>query len=374
MLKREISIKDLINKGKVLVIYGARRTGKTTLLNEFLNNTDLKYKLVSGDNIKIQYLLSSQNFTDINEFVHGYDLIAIDEAQRIPNIGMGLKIIVDNNPNVFVIATGSSSFELSQKVGEPLTGRKRTVVLYTFSQNELLQVYNKFELKEELQNLLVFGSYPEIVLEKNKNHKVELINELVNSYLLKDILSLEKVKSSKIIIDLLRLLAFQIGSEVSLNELATTLKIDVKTVNRYLDLLEKSFIIKRLNGFSRNLRKEISSKSKYYFYDNGIRNGIIMNFNSIDLRNDVGQLFENFVFMEKIKRNGYDKKFLNYYFWRTYTGKEIDLIEEYNGELFSYEIKWSKDSKLKKHNEFIDEYKPKEYSFINSSNYLDFLI
>ncbi len=374
MIIRKINIKELIQRGKVLIIYGARRTGKTTLLNEYLKETDLKYKLESGDNIRVQQVLSSQDFSQINDYVSDYDLIAIDEAQQIPNIGMGLKIIVDNHPEIFVIVTGSSSFDLSQTIGEPLTGRKRTSTLYTFSQEELLSKYNKFELKEELKNFLIFGLFPEVALAGKKEEKIEIINELVNSYLLKDILSFERVKSHKHLLDLLKLLAFQVGSEVSQNELAVNLGVDVKTVGRYLDLLEKSFIIKKLGGFSRNLRNEITSKAKYYFCDNGIRNGIIMNFNSIDLRNDIGQLFENFMFIERQKFHSNKRDVFGSYFWRTYTGKEIDLIEDKDGKITAFEFKWSKKARTKKQKEFVDNYNPENYYFVNESNYLDYLI
>lgn len=374
MILRTLNINELIQKGKVLIIYGARRTGKTTLLTEFLKNTGFKYKLDSGDNIRARQVLSSQDFSLINDYVSGYDLIAIDEAQQIPNIGIGLKIIVDNNPEIFVIATGSSSFDLSQVIGEPLTGRKRTIILYPFSQKELLNLYNKFELKDELKDLLIFGTYPEVVLANKKKDKIEILNELVNSYLLKDILSFERIKSHKSLLDLLKLLSFQIGSEVSLNELSLNLGIDVKTVRRYLDLLEKSFVVKKLEGYSRNLRNEITSKAKYYFMDNGVRNGVIMNFNSVNLRNDVGQLFENFMFIERQKYHSNERNYLNSYFWRTYAGKEIDLIEEGNGKLTAIEFKWSKNARTKKQKEFIDNYNPENYYFVSSENYLDFLI
>lgn len=375
MISRTIEIERLIQKGKVLMIYGARRTGKTTILNDFLKRSNLKYKLDTGDNIRTQQVLSSQDVSQINDYVSGYELIAIDEAQRIPNIGLGLKIIVDINPGIFVIVTGSSSFELSQTTGEPLTGRKKTAVLYPFSQQEMLNTMNnKFELKDELNNFLIFGLYPEVALVSNKKDKVELITELVDSYLLKDILSFERIKSHKHLLDLLKLLSFQIGSEVSLNELAVTIGIDIKTVARYLDLLEKSFVIKRLGGFSRNLRNEITSKSKYYFLDNGLRNGIIMNFNSLDLRNDIGQLFENFMFIERQKFHSNKRNILNSYFWRTYAGKEIDLVEEKDGALNAFEFKWSKNSRLKKHKEFIDNYKPDGYYLVDGENYLTYLI
>jgi len=373
MLKRFYNLDKLIKKGKVLILYGPRRVGKTTLVNDFLSKTNLKYKLDSGDNIRVQQILSSQDFDKILDYTSGYQLLAIDEAQQISNIGMGLKILVDQNPNLIIIATGSSSFDLSQKVGEPLTGRKKIIILYPFSQLELLDIYNKYELKEKLENFLIFGSYPDVVLAKNRNEKIEFLEELVNSYLLKDILTLEKIKSSQQLLDLLKLIAFQVGSLVSLNELAKQIKLDVKTVARYLDILEKSFIIKKVTGFSRNLRKEIVKKSKYYFLDNGIRNAVISQFNKLTDRNDVGFLFENFMFSERLKNNAYKNKFGSIYFWRTYDGQEIDLIEERDGNLIGFEFKWSSKSKEKTPQDWKMNYPDASYKIINKENYLKFL-
>ena len=316
MLQRDFNLNSLVQSGKVLVIYGPRRTGKTTILRNYLNNCGLKYKLDSGDDIRTASILGSRNFESILEYAAGYDLIAIDEAQQIKNIGMGLKIIVDNIPNIKVIATGSSSFDIKQNIGEPLTGRKREITLYPFSQKEMLAKYNKFELREKLNDFLVFGSYPDAALAETRNEKIEILVELVNSYLLKDILALENLRASKQLVDLLKLLAFQVGSEVSLNELATQVSLDVKTVQKYLDILEKSFVIKRLTSFSRNLRKEVSTKSKYFFVDNGIRNGIILSFNKIEDRDDKGKLFENFLMIERIKKNSNNRLHYNSYFWR----------------------------------------------------------
>ena len=285
MFKRAYEPLDqYLRPNKVLVVYGPRRVGKTTLLQTYLKQTKLKYKLDSGDNIRTQQILSSQDFGQILSYVEGYELLAIDEAQNIPNIGMGLKIIVDQVPGIQIIVTGSSSFELAGQVGEPLTGRKQTLSLYPLAQSELLSANNKFELKEKLADFLVYGSYPEVVQAGNKEMRIGTLTEIANAYLLKDIFAFDRVKNPRILLDLLKLLAFQIGSEVSLNELATQLGADVKTIQRYLDLLEKAFVIVRLGGFSRNLRREIVSKSKYYFLDNGIRNAVIAQFNSLDLR------------------------------------------------------------------------------------------
>jgi uncharacterized protein len=341
MIRRAIRIEELILPGKVLILYGARRVGKTTLLTDFLAHTKWKYRLDSGDNMRLQHLFASQDFPALQEYAEGYEVVAIDEAQQIKNVGMGLKILVDNNPKLRVIATGSSSFSLSQSVGEPLTGRKRTVVLYPLSLLELYPKFNKHELREQTDQYLRFGLYPEIVTTRSVKSKVELLRELVDSYLLRDILSIEKVKGSKQLLDLLKLLAFQIGSEVSLSELAGQVGLDVKTVARYLDILEKGFVIRRIGAYARNLRKEITTKSKYYFCDVGIRNAVVSQFNALEDRNDVGGLFENFVVMERLKANAYLGHVIESYFWRTYDGQEIDLIEERNGKLHAYEIKWS---------------------------------
>jgi uncharacterized protein len=370
MLKRKINLEQNLEKNKVLIIYGPRRAGKTTLLNSFLKQTKLKYKLDNGDNMRLQELFKLQDFNIIKEYVSGYDLLAIDEAQQIPNIGMVLKIIVDQVKDIQVIATGSSSFDLSQQIGEPLTGRKKTIILYPFSQTEMLLNYNRHEIKERLEDFLIFGSYPDVLLAKNRKKKIEILNELVDSYLLKDILKLDSIKYSKKLFDLLKSLSFQIGNLVSLNELSQQTDLDVKTVDRYLDLLEKGFVIKRLSGFSRNLRNEINSKSKYYFLDNGIRNAVISQFNSLDQRNDVGHLFENFLIIEKMKNKD---SVNNYYFWRNYSGKEIDLIEERDGKILAYEFKWKKNNSLMP-KIFKETYKNSVFKLINKDNYLDFII
>ena len=374
IIKRFYNLGDLVKPHKVLVLYGPRQVGKTTLLNSFLKETKLKYKLGSGDNIRLQQILGSQDFKKIIEYVSGYDLVAIDEAQQIPNIGMGLKILIDQLPNLRIVATGSSSFDLAQKIGEPLTGRKNTIILYPFAQLELLEKYNKHELKEKLEDFLIFGSYPEVITSKTKNEKIAILQELVNSYLLKDVLALERIKGSKQLLELLKLIAFQIGSEVSLNELASRVRLDVKTVNRYLDILEKAFVVKKIGSFGRNLRNEVSTKSKYYFLDNGIRNAVISQFNSLSNRNDIGVLFENFIMIERIKKRAYKKILGQSYFWRTYGGQEIDLIEERAGSLYGFEIKWSPKKGKKAPIVWSDNYKNSKYQVITSENYLDFIL
>ncbi len=374
MLKRHY--KDLskyLKDNHVLVIFGPRQVGKSTLLENYLKKTGVKYRLESGDNIRIQHLLGSQDFDKILGFAEGYGLIAIDEAQQIPGIGMALKILVDQVPGIKIIATGSSSFDLSQSVGEPLTGRKVTLTLYPISQMELRAHYNAQELKERLEEYMIFGGYPEVVMAPTREEKIRLLRELVDSYLLKDILSLEKIKSSETLANLVRLLAFQVGNLVSHHELATQLKINVKTVARYLDLLEKSFVICKLGGYSGNLRKEITSKHKYYFLDLGVRNAMIAQFNDLSLRNDVGQLWENFVFIERLKKCAYTGFYGNRYFWRTYGGQEVDFVEEIEGKLTAFEAKWSTKNHVHPPSDWKKHYGDAEFHVITPGNYLKYV-
>ncbi len=372
-LSRIVDLGRSLKQGKVLVIYGARRVGKTTLLSKFLANTKWKYRLDSGDNIRTQHIVGSQDFSLLNEYVAGYELIAIDEAQQIKNIGMGLKIIVDQHPRLRIIATGSSSFELAHQVGEPLTGRKKTLVLYPIAQLELIQQWNAFDLKERLSEFLVYGSYPEVVVASSLQEKKNVVRELANSYVLKDVLTLGGVKGSKQLLDLLKLLAFQVGSLVSLNEIGTQVQLDVKTVARYLDILEKAFVIKRIGGFTRNMRGAVISKSKYYFLDNGVRNGLISQFNPLSERNDVGALFENFVMMERLKLREYKNIYGDTYFWRTYGGKEIDIVEDRDGKLFGFEVKWQGGTKTPAPREWKAAYPQASYKVITRDNYFDFV-
>ena len=361
-----------LKPNKVLVIYGPRQVGKTTLLNDYLRSTRYKYRLDSGENIRIQELLSSSDFNRISDYASGYELIAIDEAQKIPNIGSILKIMVDHLPGIRIIATGSSSFELSGQIGEPLTGRKRGLLLFPIAQLELKEHFNPFDLKNLLPDFLIYGSYPEVVATENKKEKIEILSEISGSYLMKDLLELNGIKSSQKLIMILRLLAFQIGSEVSLNEIAQKVGLDYKTVGRYIDLLEKTFILYRLSGYSRNLRNEMTKKQKYFFYDTGIRNALIANFNPIELRNDVGQLWENFLFIERLKKQSYTGIYSNNYFWRTWSQDEIDFIEEREGNLYAYEFKWAAKT-TKPPRLWQKTYPDSSFQVITPENYLDFI-
>lgn len=367
------NLESMIEPGKVLVIYGPRRVGKTTLVQSYLASTKWKYKLDSGDSIQTQITLSSQDFSRILPYAEGYELLVIDEAQQIPNIGMALKILVDQRPDLRIVATGSSSFDLSNKIGEPLTGRKHTITMYPLAQMELRNAWNTYELKEKLSEFLLYGSYPAVLTSTNFQQKKELLDELVNAYLLKDILSLERVKGSKYLVDLLKLLALQIGQLVSYQELARQLGLSVTTVQRYIDLFEKTFIVTRLGGFSRNMRTEISRRSKYYFYDVGLRNALISQFSPLEDRNDVGALWENFLFIERLKRRAYNQEYAGAYFWRTYDGQEIDLLEESDGKLSAFEFKWLPKKAISAPSSWRKNYPLARFSIISQDNYLPFI-
>jgi len=373
MIKRTIQIKQLLEKNKVLIIYGPRQVGKTTLVKDFLSKTSLKYKFFTGDQLDFSRDFGSCDLNLIQKIVGNTQLLVIDEAQKIENAGRALKLVVDNIEDIYVIATGSSSFDLASTTTEPLTGRKNIVNLYPVSLLELSNSHTLYELDKKLEDYMIYGMYPNILTYQDFDQKINRIREIKDAYLIKDIFEFQKVRNSKVIIDLLKLLAFQIGSEVSTLELGNNLGVDHKTVWRYLDLLEKSFVLFRLDGFSRNLRKEVSKMSKYYFYDLGIRNALISNFNDLNTRNDQGQLWENFIFMERIKRNAYKNTHANYYFWRTYDKKEIDLIEERMGELHGYEFRWKKD-KGTPPKDWLETYKNATYKIITSKNYSEFVL
>lgn len=360
-------------KNKVLILYGARRIGKTTLLHHFLSQTQIKAKIITGDDIIIQHVLSSSDIEKIKQFCLGYDLIMIDEAQNIPNVGHALKIINDYIPETKIIATGSSSFDLANKVGEPLVGRQTVLTMFPLSIKELSQHYNPFELSQKLKEYLIFGFYPEVLMLDKKEDKIRYLRDLVGSYLYKDILSLYQIKNSETLLKLTKLLAFQVGSEISFNELSTQLGVDVKTIAKYINLLEKSFIIQKLSSYSGNLRSEVTRKSKYFFVDNGIRNAVISQFGNIDDRNDIGQLWENFLVMERFKKNTYEDRYVNMYFWRTYAKEEIDFVESYDHHLHAFEFKWNPKAKVKLKT-FQNHYPNATLQIIHPENFIDFVV
>lgn len=363
---------EFLRKGKVFVLEGPRRVGKTELMKKIIRGLEGKLFSGTGDDMQLSEILSSRNQRTIIANLGSYDVIFIDEAQKIPFIGMGLKILIDNSPDKIVIATGSASFDLTNKIGEPLTGRQIKRKLFPVSVLELFNQFGGYEIHGSLEDLLIFGSYPETLLESARNNKIEYLISIRDSYLIKDILELENLRMSNKLFDLLKLIAFQIGKEVSLNELSNNLDIAKQSVERYLYLLEKAFIIKRVGGFSRNLRKEIIKTARYYFIDNGIRNAVINNFNDLSSRNDVGMLWENFLFIERLKKKEYKRIFRNDYFWRTYDKKEVDLVEEGDGKLRGFEFKYG-NKKSKPPKLWLETYSEASFETITKENYLEFL-
>lgn len=367
------NLQKLVAPNKVVLVYGPRRTGKTTLLEHFIQGLSEPFHLVNGEDIYIRQVLSSQSIDKLRDFVGKKKWLIIDEAQKIPSIGLNLKLIVDHVPGTRVIATGSSSFDLASQVGEPLTGRKWSLRLFPLSQMELSLKENPAETAARLENRLIYGSYPEVVLSEDNQLRRRYLKEIIASYLYKDILELEGLRHSDKLVRLLQLLAFQIGKEVSFTELGAQLGLNKNTVDRYLDLLEKAFVVFKLRGFSRNLRKEISKNSRYFFYDVGIRNALIQNFNPLNLRDDTGALWENYLVMERLKKQEYTGIFCANYFWRTYDRKEIDWIEEREGRLFAYEFKWNPSAKAAAPKDFVKAYPDANFDRVNPENYLKFV-
>lgn len=365
-------ITEQINKGKIIVIYGARRVGKTTLSNEILKGFT-KSKYVNCDLHQNKIALETTNSEMLKNYIGNNELMVFDEAQQIQDIGSVLKIINDTFPEVKIIATGSSSFELGNKLMEPLTGRSRVYQLYPFSVEELINQNDAITVSAQLEKMLRFGLYPEVYLNSEED-AIEELNNIASNYLYKDILQFENIKKSDLLVNLLRALALQIGSEVSYQELSKLLSTNVHSIKRYIDLLEKAFIIFRLTSFSRNLRNEIARGQKYFFNDLGIRNSLIQNFNPMSMRTDAGALWENFCILERIKQNQNNRRFVNTYFWRTYDQKEIDYVEETGGQLNAFEFKFNPKSKFKYPKEFMEKYENSSFSVIHPENiFTDFV-
>jgi len=371
-LKNQI-IERIQQSSKIVLIYGSRQVGKTTMVQGLLKELPYKTLVINADNRTFSDVLSSRDLDKLRRLVSGYELVFIDEAQRISDIGINLKIIHDQIPEVKIVATGSSSFELANIVREPLTGRTWTFTLFPISLGELKVSYNLFELDQRLEEFLLFGMYPEVFSYPGAVDKVEFLKELTGAYLYKDILELADIRHSRKVHDLLRLLAYQIGATVSLNELGRQLEMSKETVARYIDLLEKAFIVFRLPGFSRNLRKEVVKMDKVYFYDLGVRNAVIDNFNALNVRNDIGQMWENFLVAERMKHNAYRRHFSNRYFWRTYTGAELDYLEDSGGHLKGYEFKWAAKT-AKAPPAWMETYPEASFQCINRENYSDFVL
>lgn len=374
MIQRHLeqALFENLKPGHVTALFGARRTGKTVLLQHLAERLpDKKILIVNGEDLDAASILSSQKQAILSNLVSGYEYLFIDEAQSIPNIGLNLKLLVDTNPGVSVFVTGSSSFDLRNKIGEPLTGRSRYWNIYPFTVAEISQDY--LTLVRSLPSYLVFGTYPQVYTAENDKEKRIILENIRNGYLLKDVLQLDNVKDSLFVLNLLKNLAFQIGNDVSYNELANSLNSTVKTVRRYIEILEKSFVIFRLTGFSRNLQKEISKSPRIYFWDNGIRNAIISRFEQLEQRDDAGKLWENFCISERIKKQTYAESFSAFYFWRTYDQQEIDLIEENGNKLEAYEFKWG-DKQAKLPSGFERNYPEAGFQTINQQTFYDFLI
>lgn len=373
----ENSLKKILeNKQKIIVLFGARQVGKTTLVQAIIKDSPYKILRINADEQQYNEVLSSRDFLKLSGLVEGYDLLFIDEAQRITDIGINLKILFDKIPNLKIIITGSSSLDLANRVNEPLTGRIITNTLYPVSVTEWQSHngLNDYAVSQNLDELLLFGMYPEIFSLKNFNQKRKYLDDLCKSYLYKDVLALANIKYPEKLNQLLKLLAYQVGQLVSLQELSITLQIHREAVLNYISLLEKSFVIFRLSGFSRNLRKEVVKMDKIYFYDTGVRNTLINNFNSVQLRNDKGQLWENFLMAERMKANAYNETFVNSYFWRTYSGAELDLVEEKDGQLHGFEFKWGNQKKrLTAPSAWTKTYENSTYECISPENFAKWL-
>ncbi|MBQ7854827.1 MAG: ATP-binding protein [Muribaculaceae bacterium] len=370
LLQEKISKR--ITPGKVVIIYGARRVGKTVLLRELVNSFEGKTLLLNGEDYDVQSMLSNRSVANYRHLFNGVELVAIDEAQNIPNIGSVLKLMVDEIDGLSVIASGSSSFDLLNKTGEPLVGRSVKFQLTPLSCKEISSVETPFEISQNLEQRMLYGMYPEVVTMSSNDMRIEYLREIVDSYLLKDILAVDGIKNASKMQNLLRLIALQVGSEVSYDELGTQLGMSKNTVERYLDLLSKVFVVYRVGAFARNIRKEVCKAGKWYFYDNGVRNAILNNFSPLAVRNDVGHLWENYFLSERRKYIHNNLKYIEQYFWRTYDKQELDLVEECDGNLLAMEIKWGKKTP-KLPNVFANAYQGAEFQVINKDNYLDWV-
>jgi predicted AAA+ superfamily ATPase len=372
MIKRTIqdAIEQSLFQGKAIIIYGARQVGKTTLIRAIQEKSAVPSIYLNCDEPDVRRALSDKTSTELKMLIGNNRLVLIDEAQRVGTIGMTTKLLTDTAPDIQVIATGSSAFELSSRIEEPLTGRKREFRLYPFSLTELGQIYSPLEIRRLVERCMIFGLYPEII---NAPESAETaLRELVRSYLYKDVLALQQIRNAEALERLVQSIALQIGNEVSYNELAQQVGVDKKTIESYLRVLEQSFIIFRLGSFSRNLRNELKKSRKIYFVDTGMRNAVINNLNAPDLRSDVGGLWENFVIAERMKRNQNQRLFPNCYFWRNHQKQEIDYLEELNGVLRGYEIKW-RETRLKVSAGFSAAYPDCPVSLINRENMTGFV-
>ncbi len=373
MIKRELEqiINNKLYLGKAIIILGPRQVGKTTLLRKIVDRIQNNVLWLNGDEPGVRSMMSNIGSMRLKQIIGNNDTVIIDEAQRIENIGITIKLITDNFPEIQVLASGSSAFELANKINEPLTGRKWEYLLYPVSFAEISNYTDLFTEMQNLENRLIFGYYPEVVT--SSGNEKDILKQLSDSYLYKDLLIWENIKKPSKIESLLKALAFQVGHQVSYNELSQIVGLDKETIEKYIDLLEKVFVIFRLGALSRNLRNELKRTRKIYFYDNGIRNALIANFNPLSLRQDTGQLWENFLISERVKFTNYQGMWMNRYFWRTHTQQEIDYVEEYDGKLYAYEFKWGKGKKYSFPKSFVQAYPEHETKVITPDNYIEFI-
>ena len=357
-----------LHKGKVIVLIGPRQVGKTTLVNSILNESD--YLFLDGDDNTVAETLSNANTENLKNIIGNYKYVFIDEVQRIPNIGLKLKIIVDQIKDVQVIVSGSSAFGINNETQEPLTGRKFEFQMFPISWSEFEKNVGYMKAQQQLELRLLYGMYPDVI--SSFGNEYEILKNLVSSYLYKDILALAGIRKSNVLEKILQALALQVGSEVSYNEIAQLVGVDKNTVNNYIDLLEKSFVIFRLNSFSKNLRNEIKANKKIYFYDNGVRNMVIGNFNTFALRQNKGALWENFLVSERMKLLSYSQSVAKPYFWRTTTQQEIDYIETNADDVSAFEFKWTNTKKAKLPKSFSESYQP-SFLVVNKDNFREFL-
>lgn len=372
MIQRTLkkTIQDKLGTSKAIILIGSRQTGKTSLLKEIFDGKEGVLSL-NGDDVDVRNLFENITASRLKAIIGNHKYLIVDEAQRIPDVGLKFKLITDQMPTVQLIASGSSSFELANKLNEPLTGRKWEYQLFPLSFREMVDHHGFLEESRLLSHRLLYGYYPDVV--NHQGSEKEILKQLAESFLYKDVLLLDQVKRPESLVRLLQALAYQVGSQVSYNELAQTCSLDTKTVEKYITLLEQSFVVFKLSSLSRNLRNELKKSRKIYFYDNGIRNALIANFNQVENRTDVGALWENFLVSERMKHNHYSGRWVNKWFWRTTDQAEVDYVEESDGKMTAFEFKWNSNSKMKVTKSFVNAYKEAQIEFVHPQNFEAFL-